>query len=548
MINDFKKDDHLSSLFEEKPLIRNISFEMDKNKYYYLDNKGSNYICNMYGDNRPKFKYKISGFINGSQRKVIKNSKSLSDILISNRYKFSNQTENEKIYLPSLRKFEGYTQFPRPICSPFGNIPYYEMDKNSKLKLKLKSEKSLDNEDNKKLFKKDEENKGLSYITSNIKMAIDSIETSKDDSNNNKNSKKDKNLLLKLIKNTCNEINNTPNLPNNLRNNNHTLKALIHLKKKLLNNNETNMINGRKLKEPNTFIINEYKIINKKLFRDYKSTNNFLDQHKNLVKSFSHFNLQLSQMMNKNKSDNSKINSGRILLSKISLNNINQKPINLTEKVFNNDLNATSNNDLNKNEDNLKQNLLKIPKTRNKLLSSETKTNFSYSQSDRRINLMHFNYDCQETKESLLSKPQNNLFSSVKPNSKDNTKEENQSFISEKYHIFTFNRKINFRKNLERYSQSERRLLEGYKKDEPKKPKLFNTKEEDQPKYKDFSEIYKKELETLEKCNPTLFDLQKKIEKKETEKLKKRKDFQKISEKYRIKGKGAKINKKVTEK
>ena len=115
----------------------------------------------MYGDNRPKFKYKISGFINGSQRKVIKNSKSLSDILISNRYKFSNQTENEKIYLPSLRKFEGYTQFPRPICSPFGNIPYYEMDKNSKLKLKLKSEKSLDNEDNKKLFKKDEENKGL---------------------------------------------------------------------------------------------------------------------------------------------------------------------------------------------------------------------------------------------------------------------------------------------------------------------------------------------------------------------------------------------------
>ena len=548
MINDFKKDDHLSSLFEEKPLIRNISFEMDKNKYYYLDNKGSNYICNMYGDNRPKFKYKISGFINGSQRKVIKNSKSLSDILISNRYKFSNQTENEKIYLPSLRKFEGYTQFPRPICSPFGNIPYYEMDKKSKLKLKLKSEKSLDNEDNKKLFKKNEENKGLSYITSNIKMAIDSIETSKDDSNNNKNSKKDKNLLLKLIKNTCNKINNTPNLPNNLKNNNHTLKALIHLKKKLLNNNETNMINGRKLKEPNTFIINEYKIINKKLFRDYKSTNNFLDQHKNLVKSFSHFNLQLSQMMNKNKSDNSKINSGRILLNKISLNNINQKPINLTEKVINNDLNATSKNDLNKNEDNLKQNLLKIPKTRNKLLSSETKTNFSYSQSDRRINLMHFNYDCQETKESLLSKPQNNLFSSVKPNSKDNTKEENQSFISEKYHIFTFNRKINFRKNLERYSQSERRLLEGYKKDEPKKPKLFNTKEEDQPKYKDFSEIYKKELETLEKCNPTLFDLQKKIEKKETEKLKKRKDFQKISEKYRIKGKGAKINKKVTEK
>ena len=40
-------------------------------------------------------KYKM----NKEQRKVMKNSKSLSDILISNRYKLSNNSEEEKKYL-----------------------------------------------------------------------------------------------------------------------------------------------------------------------------------------------------------------------------------------------------------------------------------------------------------------------------------------------------------------------------------------------------------------------------------------------------------------
>ena len=98
-------------------------------------------------------------------------------------------------------------------------------------------------------------------------------------------------------------------------------------------------------------------------------------------------------------------------------------------------------------------------------------------------------------------------------------------------------------KNLEKKSSNERKLLEGYKIEEPKKPKIFGPKEDDMPKYRDFGEIYKKELETLEKCNPILFELEKKNNEKELEKLKRKKEYKKMAEKIKSKGKGLKIKK-----
>ena len=303
MINDFKKDNYFSSLFEEPPLVRNISYEMNKGEHIFLDNKGSNYICNIYGDQKPKFQYPLSGFISGKERKILKNSKSVSDILISNRFKLAKNSDNRN-YLPSLNKFEGYAQFPRPMCPPFGNLPSYIMKRNTKLKLKNQLQQSFDKEENKDLFKKEEENKGLSYITSNIKGVINNDDNNNSINNNNislRNYNRDKTFLIKLINSTCNECKNSNiNSLKDIKNNSQTVRALNHLRKKLLNNDETSMINGRKLKEPNKFMVNEYKIINKKLFHDFKSTNNILNQHRNLVKSFSQFDLHVNQIMNKN--------------------------------------------------------------------------------------------------------------------------------------------------------------------------------------------------------------------------------------------------------
>ena len=544
MINDFKKDNYFSSLFEEPPLVRNISYEMNKGEHIYLDNKGSNYICNIYGDQKPKFQYPLSGFISGKERKILKNSKSVSDILISNRFKFAKNSDNRN-YLPSLNKFEGYAQFPRPMCPPFGNLPSYIMKRNTKLKLKNQLQQSFDKEENKDLFKKEEENKGLSYITSNIKGVINNDENNNSINNNNslRNYNRDKTLLIKLINSTCNECKNSNiNSLKDIKNNSQTVRALNHLRKKLLNNDETSMINGRKLKEPNKFMVNEYKIINKKLFQDFKSTNNILNQHRNLVKSFSQFDLHVNQIMNKNTSDVKKIMTSRKMLDKISINNFSKRPKNLKKRIlFPNGVNTTiAKQNLNRSEENLKHNLLNISRNKERV---DFYRKSSFNPNDSKTNKIRYMLDDQETKESLGSKPNNNNLFLIRFVSNENNKAENISFISEHYNIFKFRKSIHYMKNLEKKSLNEKRLLEGYKKEEPKKPKIFGPKEDDMPKYKDFGEIYKKELETLEKCNPILFELEKKNNEKDMEKLKRKKEFKKLAEKIKNKGKTMKIKK-----
>ena len=544
MINDFKKDNYFSSLFEEPPLVRNISYEMNKGEHIYLDNKGSNYICNIYGDQKPKFQYPLSGFISGKERKILKNSKSVSDILISNRFKFAKNSDNRN-YLPSLNKFEGYAQFPRPMCPPFGNLPSYIMKRNTKLKLKNQLQQSFDKEENKDLFKKEEENKGLSYITSNIKGVINNDENNNSINNNNslRNYNRDKTLLIKLINSTCNECKNSNiNSLKDIKNNSQTVRALNHLRKKLLNNDETSMINGRKLKEPNKFMVNEYKIINKKLFQDFKSTNNILNQHRNLVKSFSQFDLHVNQIMNKNISGEKKIMTSRKMLDKISINNFSKRPKNLKKRIlFPNGVNTTiAKQNLNRSEENLKHNLLNISRNKERV---DFYRKSSFNPNDSKTNKIRYMLDDQETKESLGSKPNNNNLFLIRFVSNENNKAENISFISEHYNIFKFRKSIHYMKNLEKKSLNEKRLLEGYKKEEPKKPKIFGPKEDDMPKYKDFGEIYKKELETLEKCNPILFELEKKNNEKDMEKLKRKKEFKKLAEKIKNKGKTMKIKK-----
>ena len=544
MINDFKKDNYFSSLFEEPPLVRNISYEMNKGEHIFLDNKGSNYICNIYGDQKPKFKYPLSGFISGKERKILKNSKSVSDILISNRFKFAKNSDNRN-YLPSLNKFEGYAQFPRPMCPPFGNLPSYIMKRNTKLKLKNQLQQSFDKEENKDLFKKEEENKGLSYITSNIKGVINNDENNNSINNNNslRNYNRDKTLLIKLINSTCNECKNSNiNSLKDIKNNSQTVRALNHLRKKLLNNDETSMINGRKLKEPNKFMVNEYKIINKKLFQDFKSTNNILNQHRNLVKSFSQFDLHVNQIMNKNISGEKKIMTSRKMLDKISINNFSKRPKNLKKRIlFPNGVNTTiAKQNLNRSEENLKHNLLNISRNKERV---DFYRKSSFNPNDSKTNKIRYMLDDQETKESLGSKPNNNNLFLIRFVSNENNKAENISFISEHYNIFKFRKSIHYMKNLEKKSLNEKRLLEGYKKEEPKKPKIFGPKEDDMPKYKDFGEIYKKELETLEKCNPILFELEKKNNEKDMEKLKRKKEFKKLAEKIKNKGKTMKIKK-----
>ena len=155
----------------------------------------------------------------------------------------------------------------------------------------------------------------------------------------------------------------------------------------------------------------------------------------------------------------------------------------------------------------------------------------------------------QETKESLGTKPNNNKLLNIRNNTIESNKEDNISVISilnekENNKFIKFNKKIKYLKSLKKDSEKEKKQLEGYQKEEPKKPKIMDMNiEEELPKYRDFGEIYKKEQETLEKLNPILFNLQKTKDDNDIKKLKMKKHFKKLNEKVIMKGKKLKIKK-----
>ena len=322
MINDFQKDHHYS-IFDELPLIKNVSYEMDSGKYLLLDNKGNNYICNIFGRQKPIFKKNISGFINAEQRKILKRVKSHSNVMNSNHPKNfpipTDKTKEEaKSYFPSIRKFEGYAPFPRPLCPPFVNIPQYSINENYKKILIKEYEKYLEVNENKKIFAKPNENKGLSFLTSDIKVYFDKEKEKEINQFNNNDIKKkdDKLFIIKMIDNTVSDykIRYKCDLKE-LVNNHSIIRALLHLKKNLINNNETNIINGRKLKEPNINAINEYKIIHNKLF-NYNEQTKIKNEHKRLIKCYSQMNIMNIQH---NINNNEKNLYGHKILKKISL-------------------------------------------------------------------------------------------------------------------------------------------------------------------------------------------------------------------------------------
>ena len=540
MINDFKKD-HFYSLFEELPLIKNISYEMDTGNYILLDNKGNNYICDVFGRQKPIFKKNISGFINGEQRKILKRVKSHSNIINSNYMKNHLDTkpkEDSKCYFPSINRFEGYTHFPRPLCQPFTNIPDYSISQNYKKIIINECENKLDVNENKKIFSKSNENNGLSYISSDLKSYINKEKELENNTNINYLNKKtidDKLFLIKMIDNTVNEykIKYRCGLKE-LLNKHSIIRSLLDFKKKIINNNETNIINGRILKNPNKSMINEYKIIHNHLFNN-RQRNILKKQHQRLIKCYSQLHMY-SKILNKNNENNenneNKNMYGRKILKKISFNksssiNNGNQSISAINNIEEETTNVNSKElffNLNKNNINLYKIILK----KNKNI-----------------------YEEQETKESLETKPNNNnLLNVIRNNTNESNKEDkdNLSIISilnekEKNKFINFNKKIKFLKNLTKINEKERKRLEGFHKEEPKKIKIMNMNEDELPKYRDFGEIYKKEQETLEKLNPILFNLQKKKDDSEMKKLVQKKHFKKLNENVVMKGKKLKIKK-----
>lgn len=89
------------------------------------------------------------------------------------------------------------------------------------------------------------------------------------------------------------------------------IRSLLHLKKILINNDQTNLINGRKFKNPNSVIVENYKVIDTQL-NDYYKQAKAKNNQKKMLKCYSQIN-----MKNSNNNDNK---YAKKLLKKISFN------------------------------------------------------------------------------------------------------------------------------------------------------------------------------------------------------------------------------------
>ena len=250
----------VNKIIEEKksPLIKNICYEMDTNKLMINDSENNHYLCDIFGRKRIKFLPNITGTLNGYKRQNILQDKNSSyfqstnylSSINNNLSSFGNKgntNKNQINYHPTIRRFEGYSKFPRPIGPPLVNIPNYSIREKDKRKIIEHLNDYFDDNSAKIDIIRKNENKGLSYLTGDLN-DYDLI-------------KHDTEQSLKLIKNTLNNFREEYKLKLNIMHKDPNVKALYQYKKNLLLNQDSKMINGRILNEPSEKIKKNYKII-----------------------------------------------------------------------------------------------------------------------------------------------------------------------------------------------------------------------------------------------------------------------------------------------
>ena len=236
MSSNISKKENSELIKDEEPIIKNLCYDIESGKLYLIDNQNHQYLCDLFARKKIKFLPNITGFQN------MRNS-SLNYLYPTERSKTKIESSKFQSYYPTSRKFEGYTQFPRPLVPPFSNIT----DLHNKKKLLENLNQYYRNNKSKKYISIKNENKGISYLTTDVN-EFDLME-------------KDTNKLLKLINNTFDYYKEEYKYKMNTFSENPIIKALSQFKKSILLNKNSKTINGRKLKEASPTIKQKYQII-----------------------------------------------------------------------------------------------------------------------------------------------------------------------------------------------------------------------------------------------------------------------------------------------
>ena len=476
---------HFQTLDIYKPN-KQILYDIDHNKYFLkYENDTKLYNSNLFGIKTPK-EYCSNIILSSYKDRILSHSMDKINFKVDN-----------SLYRPQSNRFEGYTQFARPLVVPFTNISQpqtrkYLYETISKLKNDFITEK------NKNIFDK-KLNKGLHYYTGTISNISDI---------------KGKNLFLKKINECLKQEEDAKNMDKAQSMDEREIKSLINIKKKLMSNS-TNLIFGRKLKPPNTKFIQKFKINYNIYFRNpieklktlkTEKKDYFKDLYKTLnkeeVKKF--LNSMNNRTINErkiNRSTQPKIQNIRYILSghKLPLNRYQTKE---TKETVQNDDNYNFENTVEQSKE-IFDNINLVERDYINDLKNQ-KNNF-FSEMEK---IYKNNY-----RDIILKENESNKI--------DSFSLDNKSKINDEYE------NIHTLSNINKNYKLERKLLNGYVKPVIKEEVKIR---KGIMKFKSFIDTYKKELELYKLVNPIRYKLNEEKEQKEIKYLKK-----KIEKSQRIK-------------
>ena len=520
--NEIKKDDDSN----RNPYIKNICYEMDTNKLMINDSENNHYLCDIFGRKRIKFLPNITGSLNRYKHNLFHdknlsymqtkgfspNKGSLKKGTLST---FTNNmlSNNKQInYFPTIRKFEGYSKFPRPIGPPMTNIPDYEMKEKDKRKLINDLSNYFEDSSAKKDIIRRNENKGLSFLTGDLN-EFDSI-------------KHDTKQSLKLIEDTIDNYREEYKLKLNILHKNPNVIALNEFKKKILLNKDSKVINGRELEDPCDKIKKNYKIIqsivNKcGLSQDGKKDRNFLTNIYTKINN-NKKNRTISKFDNKYN-----IKNISIIIGPDKLNDLCKSRDFTVGRFINMDFG------LNLDQKNM---------TSNNINNSEISKLPEISKPDNKNNIEEIYKETEETatNNNNISKTSNKL------KTLDEKINDNElSFISymsenEKKYAKENNIDIKTIKNMNRTSEHCNKLLSGFQEKERTPRTLF---QKTRPlKLKTNGDLYRENINLLRLTNKEAFKIQEQKELYDLKLLEKKMKISAINATNVMKGKTLKTN------
>lgn len=463
---------------------KQLYFDMDTDKYYlkYIDNPKL-FESNIFAIKKAQINVSQTGFAKYNDR-IVSNTIDKLDFKI-----------DDSLYHPQSLRFEGYSQFPRPLAIPFSNISKIKLQKNL-IKDLRKTKNIFTTTKNKNILNK-KTNTGLEFYSGTI--------------NNIVNIKNKKNILNKI-----NEFLSSDDkekfLTKKDKNKGNEKIALKRLKNKILSNS-TNIIFGRKLKKPDDKFITQFKINYNVYFKNplkknqIKNEKTDIENKKFFEDFYTTFNKKkVQEILNKpkiklfidldNSSSNTQKKSRNINCSKIKTTLYSE------EKIISNfdGLNLEKRKKSENQTDNKSIKEIKTKNIKNYLDSLYLEKNNKFKELECKSKIKY--------KELIPEE-----------------KEQNKNNFSQEKKVDNNFLNIKTLSDLKQDCKIEKQLLIGFIKPNIKEAIYRKTV----PKYKSALNIYKKEWELIKKVNPIKYQLDEEKEMKEIqlikEKLEKGKDI-----------------------